>query len=361
MARRARKASLPPSPALAAQDDTALQTPGPVRDRLIAQMRRQGVKDVRINAIYGRVKAEGYGKIDDEVNALRAAGIRPQMTLMGTPSYSPQWDQTLNAQHNNPRVWQQFAADTARHFKGRVGRYSVGNEPNWPAFIAGADKNPRAAGIAYRGIYHGGRAGIKGVDPHAEVLAGELSSAPNAAAFLKAFLGGKRVVTEGLAYHPYVGAGGWDINSLPALQKTLASYKRQGRLQTAKGKQAPLYLTEFGTQRGTMPDPDRLKQLAVGYAKARQAGARQFLQYQLTPSVRRTVTTPGQTTTDGYGGMFQTPGSTAPAGGFVWDTGIADAAGNLPVINRGLKLAGPTGPTVRTARTARARTARKQR
>lgn len=329
----------PAPPTLAAQDDTALQTPGPVRDRLIAQMRRQGVKGVRINAIYGRVKAEGYGKIDDEVNALRAAGIRPQMTLMGTPSYSPQWDQTLNAQHNDPRVWQQFAADTARHFRGRVKRYSVGNEPNWPAFIAGADKDPRRAGIAYRGIYRGGRAGIKGVDPHAEVLAGELSSAPNAAAFLKAFLGGKRIVTEGLAYHPYVGAGGWDINSLPALQKTLASYKRQGRLQTAKGKQAPLYLTEFGTQKGTMTDVQRLRAFAAGYAKAQAAGARQLLQYQLLPTQRRMTVTPGQPIADAYGSLAGWgPGRVQPAGGFVWDTSVADAQGNLPMI-RPIKLA----------------------
>jgi len=318
-------------------------------------MARKGYRQLRTNVIWGRVKQQGYGAYDDLVNAARARGIRVQMTLMGTPSYSPQWDQTLNASHNDPRMWQSFAADTAKHFRGRVGRYSIGNEPNWPAFIANADKDPRAAGIAYRGIYRGGRAGIKGVDPHAQVLTGELSSAPNAAAFLKAFLGGKPIRTEGLAYHPYAGGGGWDINSLPELQKTLASYKRQGRLQTVQGKAAPLYLTEFGTQRGTMSDQQRLRAFAVGYAKAKAAGARQLLQYQLMPSVRPTVTTPGQTVTDGYGGAFTTPGQTQPAGGFVWDTGIADAAGNIPAINRGLKVSVPM------ARAAKARPVKRKR
>jgi hypothetical protein len=338
----------PAGPALAAQDDTALQTPGAVRDRLIAQMRRQGVKGVRLNAIYGRVKAEGYGKLDDEVNALRAAGIQPQITLMGTPAYSPQWDQTLSAAHNNPRVWQQFAGEVAKHFRGRVGRYSVGNEENIPAFLAGSDANPVAAGRQYRGIYRAGYAGIKSADHSAQVLLGELTSATNARDFLRGVLAGKPLKTSGLAYHPYTAeiTGGaaakrnsWDINNLPDLQATLARYKRQGKLQTARGSAAPLYLTEYGLFRGgQLSDAERMRRIGRAYALARHAGARQFLQYQLTPTARKVV--PGQVTTDMYGSRSR---GAAHDAGWVWDTSIGDAAGNLPVINRGLRVVQPRG------------------
>lgn len=346
----------PAPPALAFQDDAALLTPGPVRDRLLANMRRQGAKNVRLNAIYGRVKAEGYGAYDDAVNAIRHAGLSPQMTIMGTPAYSPQWDQTLSAAHQDPRVWQQFAGEVAQHFKGRVKRYSVGNEPNIDAFQAGAGNNARQAGRQYRNVYRSGYAGIKHADPGAQVLLGEVTSAPNAREFLAGVMGGKPLKTAGFAYHPYDQPGKptstWDIDTLNDLQATLGRYKRQGRLQTAQGQAAPLYLTEFGVQQGAGTKAQRLRMLSRAYTKAAQAGAREFLQYQAVPTVRPTVTTPGQTSADAYGNAFTGPGHTGQAPGWVWDTSIGDMAGNLPVINRGLRP---------VARTARARAARKKR
>jgi hypothetical protein len=320
-------------PSLAFQDDTALQ--GPNANALIAAAKAAGAKDARINVIYGKVRAEGYGKIDQEVNALRAAGIHPQLTIMGTPAYSPTLDQTLSAAHNDPRQWQGFANEVAKHFKGRVGRYSVGNEQNLNAFQGTVDTTAspaaaRTAGRQYRGIYRAGYAGIKSADPTAQVLLGEMVGAANARDFLRGVLGGKKPIrTAGLAYHPYdawvtgqqaAERNAWDINNLPDLQATLGRYKRQGKLQTAQGKAAPLYLTEMGYFKGgKLNDQQRASLMAQAYKKAERAGARQLVSYQMLPTVRPAVQAPP--TVDAEGGLV--PGAVTQAPGWVWDTSLA--------------------------------------
>lgn len=314
-------------PELSFQDDTALQ--GPNANALIAAMKAAHTKDARINVIYGRLKQEGYGKIDQEVNALRAAGIHPQITLMGTPEYLPQTDQTINRVNNRPQDWQQFAGEVAQHFKGRVGRYSVGNEMNLPGFFAANEKGARAGGRAYRDVYRAGQAGIRAADRSAQVLMGEMVGADNARDFLKGALGGKGLRTSGLAYHPYdawitgrqaASKNSWDINSLGSLQHTLASYARQGKLRTAEGKAAPLYLTEMGYFRGgKLSDQQRAGMMAQAYRKAQQAGARQFTSYQMAPTVRRSVE--GAPSADVEGGLI--PGQVTQSPDWVWDTTLA--------------------------------------
>jgi hypothetical protein len=317
----------PPKTSLAFQDDQALMTPGPIRDALLAQMRKMGAKDVRLNAVYGKVRKNGtydFSALDDAVNAARAHGLRPQLTLMSTPAYNPDADQGLSYEHNDPKAWQQYAKTVAQHFKGRVGRYSVGNEMNWGSFLKGAADDPRNAGRSYRNIYRAGYGAIKGVDKGAQVLAGELTSGGgDARQFLKGFLGGKRINTAGLAYHPYQGpnATAWDINQLQDLQKTLARYKRMGKLQTAKGAQAPLYITEMGYQRGT---PNQVALSAAAYRKAQAAGAREYLQYQLTDK-QQPATAP-----DAYGQGGSA--GTRPA----WDTSVGTAGGDLSAFARAL-------------------------
>jgi len=314
-------------PSLAFQDDTALQ--GPNANALIAAMKAAGAKDARINVIYGRVKGEGYDKIDQEVNALRAAGIRPQMTLMATPEYMPTADQTLSSRNNDPRQWQAFANEVAQHFKGRVGRYSIGNEMNLAGFLRANDAGARAGGKAYRGIYRGGLAGVKAADPTAQVLMGELVGATDTREFLKGVLGGKPLKTAGLAYHPYdasvtdqpaANRNAWDINNLPDLQATLARYKRQGKLQTAQGQAAPLYLTEMGYFRGgRLSDQARAARMGRAYRLAQQAGARQLLSYQIAPTERKTIQ--GAPTVNPEGGLV--PGAVTQDPSWVWDTALA--------------------------------------
>jgi hypothetical protein len=328
-------------------------------------MRRAGAKNARINVIYGKVKGEGYGKIDQEVNALRAAGIAPQITLMSTPGYMAGADSTLSAANNNPRQWQAFANEVARHFKGRVGRYSIGNEMNLPTFLAANNNGALAGGRAYRGTYRGGYAGVKAADPTAQVLMGELTANNDSRDFLRGLFGGKSLKTAGFAYHPYdksisgapaAGRNTWDIDNLPDLQATLARYKRQGKLQTAKGSAAPLYLTEMGYFRGgKLSDPERVARMARAYRLAQQAGARQFLSYQIAPTQRPMVQAPPAVNAEG--GMV--PGAVTQAPGWVWDTSLDPAA--LGAALRRPKV--PVAPAVSAARVrvAKVRPMRKKR
>ena len=57
----------------------------------------------------------------------------------------------------------------AEHFKGRVDRYSIWNEPNYPAWISPQRQSPQI----YRKLYEAGYKAIKEADPAAQVLIGE--------------------------------------------------------------------------------------------------------------------------------------------------------------------------------------------
>src|SRR5688500_2311665 len=239
-----------------------------------------GREPLRLNAIYGKVKQGGgynFSELDSAINEARTHGLDPQLTLMGTPRYNPTLDQRLSYKNADPKEMQRYAYEAAKHFKGRVGRYSIWNEPNHDAFIEGALNNPKKAGRTYRKLYQGGQKGIKQGDKAAQVLLGEVTSSTGAQDFLKSVLAGKPLKASGFAYHPYdLGGKGWNINNLPALQKTLAKYKKQGKLQTAAGKQVPLYLTEMGYLKdGRMTDAQRLDKMADAYGLANNAGAKQ--------------------------------------------------------------------------------------
>jgi hypothetical protein len=314
-----------PSTILAAQDDKVLGTAGSLRDHLLHQLSRMGAKDVRYNVIYGQTQGgQDLRALDSLIDDAGRYHLKVQPTLMADPRYlNPTGG--LTYAHNDPKLWAQFAGNVAQHERGRVQRYEVGNEPNYPAFLAGADKNPRAAGRTYRtNVYRPAYGALKSADPGAQVLVGALTpGGGNPRAFLQGMLSGKPLHAAGFSYHPYEVKGRWnrndrwDINTLGALQQTLGRYKRQGKLQTAQGQQAPLYLTEMGYQRGSMPETQRIAQSALAFHKAQQAGAREFVQYQLTDKSGASAATAGDYPTL----------SPQTAGG--WDTSIGTAGGDL--------------------------------
>src|SRR5687768_9286613 len=130
-----------PPPSLAFQDDALLEANPLVMNRTLDKMKQAGSKGLRINAIWGQVRKNGaydWSKIDTLANAAAARGIAPQLTLMGTPAYmkARNLDEALSAGTPNQNLMQAFASEAARHFKGRVGKYSVWNEPNISSFLA---------------------------------------------------------------------------------------------------------------------------------------------------------------------------------------------------------------------------------
>lgn len=327
----ARKASAhkPPKTTLAFQDDAALRTAGPARNALLAQMRKMGAKNVRYNVIYGKTAGgTDLTELDSLIDDARRHGLRVQPTLMADPKYlNPTGGLTYANQ--DPKLWAQFARNVAQRERGRVQRYEVGNEPNYPAFTKGADTNARQAGRTYRSAYRAAYGALKGTDRSTGVLLGGLTpGGGDPREFMRGVLGGKPLKASGFSYHPYENQEGrWDINTLGDLQASLGRYKRQGKLQTVKGQQAPLYLTEYGVQRGTKSDAARASQVAQAYRLAQKAGARQFLQYQLTD---KTLVQPAQAA-DGYT-AGRPGGRSAPA----WDTSIGTAGGDLSLLARAL-------------------------
>ena len=115
----------------------------------------------------------------------------------------------------NPALFGDFTHAVADHFKGRVDRYAVWNEPNYPAWLSPSRQSPKL----YRALYQSAYRGIKSADPGAQVLIGEtvpydnpgIATAPlkwlRAVACLNARY--KRVgkctplKADGYAHHPY--------------------------------------------------------------------------------------------------------------------------------------------------------------
>ena len=198
-------------------------------------------------------------------------GVRLHVSLTGP---APRW---ANARKYVPkRGWYKpnatefgkFAALAAEHFKGRVDRYSIWNEPNYKTWLGPLSSGP----ALYRALYSKGYAAIKAADPAAKVLIGE--TAPFSKAGLStsplAFLRGVTCVNkkykrarscpklkaDGYAHHPYdfahapnyqyPGADNVTIGTLSRLTRALDKLSRAGVLRKNGGGRMPLYLTEYG-------------------------------------------------------------------------------------------------------------------
>jgi Cellulase (glycosyl hydrolase family 5) len=114
-----------------------------------------------------------WGPIDNAVDAAAAYGMRTQLVLAGpAPAYAAGLagkDPKVRVKRPKPQLYANFARAAAEHFKGRVDRYSIWNEPNFPAWIAPQKESPKI----YRALYEAGYNAIKSVDPTAQVLIGE--------------------------------------------------------------------------------------------------------------------------------------------------------------------------------------------
>jgi hypothetical protein len=195
----------------------------------------------------------------------------------------------------DPTKFGAFMRIVAAHFKGRIDRYSIWNEPNLSAWLAPSNKAP---GL-YRGLYRAGYRAVKTVDPRAQVLFGELAPSRDGRtiaplAFLRA-AAKSNLKSDGLALHPYqltsaptLPTGGPDdapISQLKRVTKLLDQLAKQHKLSNAKGKGLDLYLTEFGyLKKGSraLSQKTRAKYLKAAYQIARKnPRVREILQYQL--------------------------------------------------------------------------------
>jgi hypothetical protein len=159
------------------------------RDTAFRQLRDLGASQLRLNVLWwqtmpaaqalarskpGRI-AYDWSRWDDAIARAKDFGMKVQLDLTGDP---PRWacgrklapgdcdGLTPNTSH-----FKQFAQAAARHFRGRVSRFSIWNEPNWTTWLRPHKKAP----LIYRKLYQAGYAGVKKGNRGADVWMGELA------------------------------------------------------------------------------------------------------------------------------------------------------------------------------------------
>jgi hypothetical protein len=254
-----------------------------------------------------------FSRWDNAVARAKLWGIKVQLDLQGT---APRWataDHKEGGNKPNPKLFAQFASAAVAHFKGKVDRYSVWNEPNYTSWL-----NPiEQSGTLYRKLYSSGYKAIKKADPTAQVLIAE--TAPREAfnrrsktynsigplAFLRQLTCSNKSFTkttckgglkaDGYAHHPYdyshkptykdKGKNNVTLGTLSKLTTALDRVAKTGALMTPKKKPLDLYLTEYGYLRQgakATPEATRAKYTVQAFKIAQKnKRVKQMLNYLL--------------------------------------------------------------------------------
>ncbi len=291
------------------------------REKAFTYARALGVTRLRVNANWAfmlsakqqKIKKKpaglhyNFATIDSVVDAAARHGIRVHLSLTGPAPAWAEGKKKLGNYKPNQKEFGVFAVAAAAHFKGRVDRYSIWNEPNWITWLGPLSSGPSQ----YRGLYSRGYSAIKKADPKAKVLIGE--TAPYAqkgrATAPIAFLRGvaclntkyKRVhkctklKADGYAHHPYFfsqsprfklpGADNATMGTLSHLTRALDRIGRTGQITRNGGGKLGVYLTEFGyfaSGHRALSKAKRSKYLADGFNLALTNGrVKSQLQYLL--------------------------------------------------------------------------------
>jgi hypothetical protein len=240
------------------------------RDKAFQKARELGVTRLRVNFIWAHEvtnprakhtpKDPGYNwyKFDSLIDQAAANGIRVEMTLTGP---APAWatgNHRIGVYKPRASAYGKFVRDVATHFKGRVDRYSIWNEPNWKSWLTPHGSAPHL----YKLLYLAGYRAIKSSDSKAKVLIGETSPQARGSAgmapltFLRRMVGHSHLIADGYAHHPYdylrapnrpsQGRQDVTIATLGRLTHELSVLRHQHRLRTSRGGVLPVYLTEYG-------------------------------------------------------------------------------------------------------------------
>jgi GH35 family endo-1,4-beta-xylanase len=240
-----------------------------------------GVTTIRANMIWSRVMTPeqaarttrpstpvyDFSVFDALVDAARAHGLRVELTLTGP---APAWataDKEIGTRGPAVKEFARWTATVAAHYKGRVGRYSIWNEPNWHSWLSPA----KTAAKQYRALYTGAYTAIKRADRKAKVVFGELAPQARPGAsfaplrFMRDALcvnakwkrkkGCKIVRADAVSLHPYdyrraptskrVPADDVTIGTVDRLTNALNRLRRAKVLSTSKNRSPAVHLTEF--------------------------------------------------------------------------------------------------------------------
>jgi hypothetical protein len=289
------------------------------RDTALDHAVELGATRIRVNLLWSRLLVADadsrrtpktvtydFSRIDALQAAAAARGVKLQLTIAGP---APAWatgDHRVGNYRPDAAKFGAFVRTVVEHFRGRVDRYALWNEPNWNTWLApGKD-----AASLYRALYSAGYRAAKTADPKAKVLIGELAPIGGGRAiaplkFLRdvtcsrpSYAAAKKCAplkADGFAIHPYqftsaptVLAGRPDdvpIGGLPRLTAALDKLAKRNALRTPNKAKMGVYLTEFGylTAGNRAQKPKvRAAWLASAFALARRnPRVKQLLQYQL--------------------------------------------------------------------------------
>jgi hypothetical protein len=256
-----------------------------------------------MNVRWDKIAPDGgpprFARLDRAVDRTRAQALRVQFTLTGPAPAGGTTSGEAGITDPLPQAFARFAAATARHFAGRVRRYSIWNEPNWPTSLQPAAR----AGAIYRALYEAAEPAIRRAVPGAQVLFGELApmGAPEAAIpplrFLRSVFACTAcapLVTDGIALRwapSFPGPGRDDVTlgSLPRLTRMTDRLVRAGALRSATGRRLDLYLTEYGFFAGYARIPEPLRAVYARQAfdvALRAPRVRQLVWYQIAQPPR---------------------------------------------------------------------------
>jgi hypothetical protein len=305
-----------PSPAFASrsmeiglQDDAVfVDQAGIGRETGFARAKEIGVTTIRANMLWSRVMTEAqanqikhpknpqydFSKFDALVDGARAHGFRVQLTITGP---APAWatkSRELGTRNPNVKDFTRFTTLVAKHFKGKIDRYSIWNEPNWYTWLS-----PAKTGAAqYRALYTAGYTAIKKTDRKAKVIFGELAPRERQGAsvapltFIKSVLcvdkrfkkkkGCPIVRTDGVSVHPYdyshapnshaIPAGDVSVGTVSRLTSALGKLRKAKALATPANKQPPVHLTEFAYFASgplALPRDTRARYITQAFSEAR--------------------------------------------------------------------------------------------
>jgi hypothetical protein len=256
-----------------------------------------------------------FGLYDQAIDTAARHGIRVQLTLTGQAPAFATHNHRIGVNRPSASLFADFAAAAAHHFRGRVDRYEIWNEPNWHTWLSPL----RAAPGLYRRLYSRAYNAIKAQDPGAKVLFGETvpygqpgrSIAP--LSFLRRALCVNRhyrrkghcpgLRADGYAHHPYdflhaahfryPGKDNVTIGTLGRLTRALDRLSRIGALRKTGHGRLPLYLTEygyFGKGHRSLPARKRIRYLKQGWTIAlRNRRVKENVQYLLAAPRRGDV------------------------------------------------------------------------
>ena len=254
------------------------------RERALQQAQQLGVSRIRVNigwapSLKGQANLRfppvapkyDFSQIDGLIDAAARYGIRIQVTLTGPAPAFATGNHRVGPYQPKGALYAKFVSVVAAHFRGRVDRYAIWNEPNYVGWIAPLRQEP----TIYRDLYVNGYKAIKKADPRAKVLIGEtvpysirrLAQSP--IAFLRAVTcvdgryhkvggckGPRTLRADGYAHHPYEfkhapnfrypGQDNATLGTIKNLIRALDKLKSARVLKPNQGSHMPLYFTEYG-------------------------------------------------------------------------------------------------------------------